>query len=255
MKTERLYTLLVQNKIFTIQDAAEILSIPHKQTSELLARLAKQGDLKRIKRGFYKPVTERFLGPDESFSNPWVVLSSLFPQSYIGGWSAASHYGLTDQLFEETCVLTLKNIRHTTQNLGRFSYHLFRIKPFQDFATKYIWFDQNKISISDPHKTIIDMISNPKCGAGIQHTVDCFKTYISELFDEKIFYSYAEKMQNGSFYKRLGFLCETFLTAGHPLCILAQKRMTKGYISIDSDLVCEQLITRWNLMIPKDMKL
>lgn len=250
---DKLQPILFKNKAFTVEEVAQVLSISNKEASILLSRYARQGSVKRIKPGIYMPISERFLSPEESISNPWLAVPSLFPNAYVGGWSASSHWGLTDQLFETTCVLTSQKIRHSHQTFGRFTYRLFKIKPFQNFGMDIIWQEQTQVSLSDPHKTIIDMILNPQCGAGIQHTIDCFKTYISNFHEEKTLLSYAEKIENGTFFKRLGFLSEKLLSPSNPLCLLSQDRITKGYIPIDPHLNCSRLITKWNIFIPKDM--
>jgi len=253
MTIDELQPIFRKNKAFTVQEVAQALSISNKEASVLLSRYARQGNVRRIKPGTYLPVGERFLNPEESLSNPWLVVPSLFPNSYVGGWSAASHWGLTDQLFETTCVLTLKKIYHSHRAFGRFSYRLFKIKDFQNFGIEMIWQEQTQVPLSDPHKTIIDMIINPKCGGGIQHTIDCFKTYISEFKEDTTLHTYAEKIQNGVFFKRLGFLSEKLLSPTHPLCLLSLNKMSKGYVPIDPALSCTRLMTKWNLFVPEDM--
>lgn len=253
MKFNKLLPILRRNKVFTVEEAAQVLSLSNEKASMILSRYARQGSVKRIKPGIYIPVRERFLSPEESFSNPWLIVPSVFPNSYNGGWSAASHWGLTDQLFETTCVLTPQNVRHSHQKFGRFVYRLFKIKDYQNFGTETVWQDQTQVLISDLHKTIIDMIINPKCGGGIQHTIDCFKTYIAEFKKETTFLAYAKKIHNGAFFKRLGFLSEKLLSPAHSLCSLSQDKLSKGYIPIDSDISCTRPVAKWNLYIPEDI--
>lgn len=255
MLIAKLQSLLLKNRAFTVTEVAQTLDVTNHNASILLSRYARQGKIKRIKQGTYIPVSERFLSPDESFSNPWIIVPTVFPEAYIGGWSAASHWGFTDQLFETTCILTPRKIRHSSRVFSHFLYKLFKINENQNFGTELIWQDQTKVSISDPHKTIIDMLENPKCGAGIQNTIDCFKVYISEHFKEATFLIYAQKMKNGIFFKRLGFLSEQLLGPNNPICLLAHEKMSKGPVPIDSNMKCPKLITKWNLFIPKDFKI
>jgi len=255
MVIRKLLPILHKNKTFTVQEAAQALSVSSEEASILLSRYARQGHVKRIKRGIYIPVSERFLSSDESFSNPWLIVPSIFPNCYVGGWSAASHWSLTDQLFETTCILTSKKIRSSYQEIGRFSYRLFKTKAFQNFGIETVWQEQTQVPLSDPHKTLIDMIANPKCGAGIQHTIECFHAYITEFKEAMVLFSYAERIQAGIFFKRLGFLSERLLSPTHPLCLLSHDKMSKGYVPIDADLKCTRLITKWNLFIPEDMPL
>lgn len=59
--------------------------------------------------------------------------------------------------------------------------------------------------ISDIHRTIIDIFDNPENGGGIQHGIDCLKSYLHKLeanTDKLV--EYAAQLQNGAVYKRLG---------------------------------------------------
>ena len=250
MQLKKLQALLLQYKPFTVHDVASILSVSHYKASIILSRYARQGNVKRIKPGVYLPVVERYLNPEESFSNPWVIVPAIFPDAYIGGWSAASHWGFTEQLFETTCILTTKKIKHSDLKFSRFLYKLFKIKDYQSFGIVTVWQEQSQVSISDPHKTIVDMIANPKCGGGIQQTIDCVKVYLKEFRNDDMLYKYASHMQNGTFFKRLGFLFERLVSPDHPLCALALNKMSKGYIPIDTELKCHKLITKWRLFVP-----
>lgn len=247
--------LFQKNRPFFIKEAADILGLPNDEVSKILSRYAKQGRLKRIKSGLYLPVNQRMLTPDETFSDPWVIIPYVFPNAYIGGWSATSHWGLTEQLFEDTCLLTPNVVHKSVEKLARFSYFIFKIPDSENFATNVIWRDQTKVSVSDVHKTVIDIIGNPKCGAGIQHTIDCFKVYCREFLNEEQFYNYAQKINNGAFFKRLGYLSEAIFSKDHQFCALATSKLTKGNIPIDATLECPKLVTKWNLFIPRNLDL
>ena len=78
----------------------------HGSLRACLAEKRATGHLKRIKRGIYLPVSHKALTPEEAYADPWSILPAVFPQSYIGGWSAANFWQLTEQIFNTTCVLT-----------------------------------------------------------------------------------------------------------------------------------------------------
>lgn len=256
MYLHRLKSIFLKDSPFTIQEGAQALSLSSsQQTAKILSRLAQQGHLKRIKRGVYLPVSHKALTPEEAYADPWSILPVVFPQGYIGGWSAANFWQLTEQVFNITCVLTTTHVPHRSKNLGRFQYTFFKIKQDAYFGIDHTWREQVSVPISDIHKTIIDILQNPQCGAGIQHTVDCFKEYMSEHFKEQTFIGYAAQIKNGSFFKRLGYLSEKILGKFHPLCKLSRENLTKGYIALDSHMACPTLITRWNLYINEDLDL
>lgn len=248
-----LQPLFIKNTPFTVLEAASSLNLPNNKVAIILARYEKQGHLKRIKRGLYMPVSERFLTPDQSLSDPWKVMPSFFSKGYIGGWSAANFWHLTEQIFETTAVLTTAPIPHTTIKRLNFTYKVFSTPG--DFGCDITWRDAVPVSISDPHRTILDMINNPTCGGGIQHTLDCFKVYLNEQKDEKLLDEYASQYTKGSFFKRLGYVVEKTLGETHPLCVLAKENITAGNTKIDMSLSCPILITRWNLFINEGIAL
>ena len=130
-----------------------------------------------------------------------------------------------------------------------------KMKPKLVFATKTIWKKNKKIQISDPHKTIVDMLYNPSLGGGIQHVVDCFKEYKSS--DHQNFSTlgdYAGRMENGAVFKRLGFLAERYLGEGHELVALCKQNLSQGNAYLDPSLKRGPLVTRWRLFIPESFK-
>ena len=248
---ESLTSLFLKNKAFTVDEVASLLGFSSQKTSEILAKYIKKGDIKRIKRGHYIPIQERFLSPEESISDPWKLVPVLFSKGYIGGWSASNFWQLTDQIFHDTSLMLVDNVPYKTVVKDGFKYRVFTAHNFLGCET--VIRDNTEILISDPHKTILDMINNPTCGAGILHVLDCFDVYTKEHLDEQILLSYAKNYDKGTFYKRLGFISEQFFGSAHPLCDLAKKNITKGYSKIDPTLDCPKLITRWNLFINESL--
>ena len=77
--------------------------------AKLLSRWSQQGWLRRIGAGIYVPVPLDLAG-SEHITDPWVLVLMLFGQCYIGGWTAAHHWELTEQLFNETVVFTARRV-------------------------------------------------------------------------------------------------------------------------------------------------
>lgn len=253
MFTEPLKSLFIQNKPFTTEDAAKLLSLSTNEVSKILYRYKNQGHLYMLKRGIYIPVAHKGLAPDEAFTDPWIIVPTMFANSYIGGWSAANFFGLTEQLFQVTCLITKQKIHHKTVKIGKFEYNLFSDALSEDIGIDSTWRENIQVPISNVHRTVVDMLEDPACGGGIQHAIDCLKVYFAEKYDEKIFISCIEKVKNGAFFKRLGYIVETLLDKDHVLCTIAKQRISKGCSALDPALKCDKLITRWRLYINKDI--
>jgi predicted transcriptional regulator of viral defense system len=252
MSISRLNSIFIKNQPFTTEEAARLLSLTLKQTSRILYKYNKQGHLYKLKKGFYLPVTHKGLTAEESFSDPWVIVPIIFPGSYIGGWSAANYWGLTEQLFRTTSLLTIRPVHHKQINIGRFDYALFS-NSCGDIGLESIWREQVQVLISDSHRTVIDILNNPKCSGGIQQTIDCLKIYFEEHYNEETLISYMKHVKSGVFFKRLGYIVERLFGSEHALCRISKDRITKGYSVIDSSLDCNKLITHWHLYISEDI--
>ena len=249
---ERLGRLLREGgDVLTVENAARILGIGSEDTAKTLARWCKQGWLSRIKRGVYVPVPVESISKDRALDDAWIVIPDLFGPAYVGGWSAAEHWDLTEQIFRDICVFTVRPVAKRHQVIHNIPFVVTHIAPDQQFGTKTVWKKEKKLSVSDPTRTIVDMLSNPWAGGGIEHVIDCFKNYIkSPQFNPEQLVEYAERLGNAAVFKRLGFLAERLLGGDHFLVTACKSRLSKGNAQLDPALRGDKLITRWRLFVP-----
>lgn len=77
------------------------------------------------------------------------------------------------------------------------------------FGLKPVWRGQVKVSVSDPSRTILDVLNDPLLGGGLRSTVDFLTNYLkSDKRDLDLLIDYADRLGNGAVFKRLGFLLE-----------------------------------------------
>jgi predicted transcriptional regulator of viral defense system len=232
-------------------DAAGILKINRTDAAKMLSRWAKKGWISRVRRGLYVRVPLESSTADIPLEDPWIVAARLFSPSYIGGWTAAGYWDLTEQIFRTVIVLTTQKPRKRHLVMKGTSFMLRTISDKALFGTKQIWRGQAKISISDPSRTILDMLMDPKLGGGIRPTVDILKNYLkseSKNVDQLI--EYAKRLNNGAVFKRLGFLLERFSPDQKAAINACTARLTKGTTKLDPALKANKLITRWRIWIP-----
>lgn len=249
---ERLGKLLREGgDVLTIENAARILGIGRGDAAKVLARWCKQGWLSRIKRGVYVPVPVESISKDRALEDAWIVIPDLFGPAYVGGWSAAEHWDLTEQIFRDICVFTTRPVANRHQVIHNIPFVVTHISPDQQFGTKTVWKKEKKLSASDPSRTIVDMLSNPWTGGGIEHVIDCFRNYMkSSHVNPQQLVEYAERLGNAAVFKRLGFLAERLLGEDHLLVPACKSRMSKGNAQLDPALKGDTLITRWRLFVP-----
>ena len=235
--------------LVSVNDVSQTLRMERPRAAKLLARWHLQGLLRRLRRGVYAPVPLTALGQEQVLEDPWVVVPELFGPAYIAGWSAAEHWGLTEQLFRSICVVTTRQVRGKEQTIQGVPFVLKRARAAAMFGMKGVWRGQVKVDVSEPAKTIVDMLDDPALGGGIRHVRDCLDTFLSEEGGAQKLITTAGQLGNGAVFKRLGFLLER---RGGPEKAIKEchERLTKGNAKLDPALTCRHLVTRWRLWCP-----
>jgi predicted transcriptional regulator of viral defense system len=236
--------------VIRIDDVVVALSVDRTAASKLLSRWTEQGWLRRVAQGNYVPASLDLLESEHVLEDPWVLVPALYAPAYIGGRTAAEHWDLTEQLFRGIVVMTAQPVRekHPVRHGAQFTLH--HIAEKKIFATKPVWRGQTKVLVSDVHRTMADMLDDPALGGGIQHVADCLDAYLkrSDRNDDALI-EYAEALDNGAIFKRLGFLAERSPDA-NGLAEAYRARLTKGNAKLDPALRCTRLVTRWRLLVP-----
>ena len=217
---------------------------------------ARNGWIYRIKRGVYLPIELSAETLDQTFIDPWIIAEGIYSPCYIGGWSAAEYWDFTEQIFERTIVFTSRHINGKIKNIKNISFLISTLNSDKMFGLKTIWKEQIKIQISDPHKTIIDMLNRPDIGGGIRFIIDIFKKYLSSSYvNLEILIEYAKKMKNRAIFKRLGFLISIILPEEKDIINECIKQISKGNSKLDPKLICRRLVKKWNLWIPENFNI
>src|SRR5271166_5639435 len=171
--------LRAAKEVVSVDVTSRTLGIDRRAAAKLLSRWKQQGWLRRIGHGLYVSVPLDLAGSEQVIADPWVLVPALFSDCYIGGWTAAHHWELTEQLFNETLVFTTRrvSVKHVTAQGAAFLLH--NIKPKRLFGLKTLWRGSANVSISDPARTLVDMIAAPEAGGGIDHVADCLSNYLA----------------------------------------------------------------------------
>ena len=238
------------NDVIGTDDVVRTLLVTRIEASKLLSRWTSQGWLQRVGRGAYVPVPLELLGNRYVLDDHWVMVPVLYGTSYIGGWTAAEYWELTEQLFNDTVVMTSVPVRKKHQSRHGVRFLLSHIHKRKVFGTKAVWRGNTRVFVSDIHRTVIDILDNPKLGGGIQHVSDCLGVYLKNPGrNDETLIEYAEKLGNGAVAKRLGYLVDRHSDSSK-LLKWCRERMTEGNAKLDSALECTRLITRWRLWVP-----
>lgn len=249
----RLATILRGTKgVISVSEAAELLAVPSSSAAKMLSRWAQSGWVSRVRRGVYISVPLESRTADIPLEDPWIIAANLYQPCYIGGWSAAEYWDLTEQIFRTILVMTVQRPRNRKQKIKGTDFLLRTVPSKSLFGLKPVWRGQTKIMVSDPTRTIIDMLNEPRLGGGIRSVTDIFVNYLkSDQKNLDLLINYAENLGRGAVFKKMGFLLEQ-LGYGDPVIIKrCQEKLSTGYAKLDASLPAERLVTRWRLWVPE----
>lgn len=237
--------------IVTPTHAAAALGLTPEVAARRLAAWSRAGWLARVRRGAYVPVPIESESADVALDDAWSVAAAMFAPCYVGGWSAAEHWGLTEQLFRSICVMTATRPRERQLVLRKARFELHTVALAQFIGMKTVWRGGTRVQVSDPARTLIDMLTDPALGGGIRSVAEMLASLFHDQPKEAAkLAGYAAKIGSGAVYKRLGFL----LQRDHPdqaaLIESCRARLTAGYAKLDPALPADRLVTAWRVWVP-----
>jgi len=254
LSRQRLSEVLRKSKggCITAKTVGESLNVSQGKARTFLSAWSENGWLHRIRQGIYLPVDIKATSSNQIFIDPWIIANELFSPCYIAGWSAAQHWDFTEQIFESTVVVTSRHINGKNQTAGGLCFLIKKLGKEKLFGLKSIWREQIKIQLSDPHKTIVDMLHDPSLGGGIRSVIDVFQSYLSSShFDPTILLEYAHRMNNRVIFKRLGFILSKLSPNSIKLIEHCKQNISQGNSQLDPSSKGVRLLKKWRLWIPE----
>ncbi len=247
----RLRELARLHQVFSVAEAAEILKLPRRATARRLAHWNEQGWVSRLRRGLYVVVPIDADPSKSAVADPWVVLAKVFEPCYIGGWSACEHWGLTEQMFRAIIVITSRRVEPRRGELAGVPYIAKRVARKNLFGTARVWRDQTPVDVSDPHRTLVDILDAPALGGGGRHIAQVVAAYFrSEHRKDRQLLAYVRRLGNRSVYKRLGFLVEALDIQAANVVSQCMRNLSAGYSRLDPDGPMKgRLLRRWRLLV------
>jgi predicted transcriptional regulator of viral defense system len=181
--------------------------------------------------------------------DPWIVAEKTFSPCYLGGWTACEHWGFTEQSFREVAVMTARSVRERNVEIQRTR---FRLKVRSDdllFGTTHVWRGRVRVAVSDPSRTIVDILDDPGIGGGIRHVADVISDYmLGEHRNDALLLEYGDKLRNRTVFKRLGFILEAAEILAPELIAACASRTSSGITLLDPTVrEGGRIVKRWNL--------
>lgn len=234
---------------FDVSEAARILGVPHQEAGQLLGYLARRGWLSRVRRGLYVAVPLDARQSGAWIEDPWVVAARLFSPCYVGGWSACGYWALTEQTFRTLLVVTARRVRHRNEVIQSVPFHLTVRNEDALFGTVAVWRGGNKVAVSDPSRTVIDVLDDPSLGGGIRTVSDVLTEYLGgEHRDDSRLVEYGDRLGNRAVFKRLGYLLEYSQVGSPALLEACLARRSSGLTKLDPAATAHgRIVRRWGV--------
>jgi predicted transcriptional regulator of viral defense system len=244
--------------LVTIEKAARLLGVTPKIATARLRRLVAQGWLTRAQRGVYliRPLEAGGPSTATTVEDPWVLAHELFAPCYIGGWSAAEHWELTEQLFRSTFVVSAAARRRASETRLATEFRVARVPPPRVESVGEIWRGSVRMRVSDRERTIADGLMHPVWLGGMRHIVEMLRTYgQGSHFQPQEILGHLKTLDAGAGTKRLGFLAEHLWPAEKELVERALANRSSGIVKLDPTVAdAGPVDSRWGLRINIDVE-
>lgn len=247
----------INRPIFTLADASRLTNLKGKELQKFIEPLINKGILVRLIPGLYSIVpfeqgyTKTYMG------NPYVVAREIVhhkskekePQYFISHASAFELHQMVTQPQLMVFASVTKQIKQKINILGT-EFHFVTCKESDYFGFKKLWIDKSEmILVSDLERTIIDGLKIPEYCGGITEVAKGLWIKRHELNPDKLV-DYAERIDKGAVYRRLGFLLELYEIECSSAIERLRGKLRTGYQLLDPSLLNEgKHNARWFLRL------
>lgn len=237
-------------RLVTVDDVVRDLALQRAEAAKKLARWAEQGWLRRVRRGLYIPVPVDVEHPELWSEDPLVLADAVWSPCYFTGWTAANHWGLTEQIFRTIVVKTAGRVRTARQKLLDQNYLVGHVsESVITWGLRVTWRHERRIHFADEARTIIDVLDDPIIGGGIRHVAEMLEAYLIE-FDWVRLVEYGDLLGNRTVFKRLGYLSERLDIGNQQLLEACQQRLSSGVSLLDPSASDRGLrLGKWGLRV------
>lgn len=235
-----------QGGLLTVDTAAAALGTDRRATVRRLIALVRTGWLSRVRRGVYalRPL-EAIPGVAMAEEDPWTVAARVFAPCYIGGWTAAGHWELTEQLFRTTFVATARRVRRTEVVVGSSAFHLAKTPRPEGMHLVTVWRGDARVHVSNVERTLVDACVHPSWVGGGRALADIFMVAVRDRrVTPTTILRELRRGANGAALGRIGVLTERYWPEATTVLDYATAHRGSGNIRFDPAVPDRGRLTR-----------
>jgi predicted transcriptional regulator of viral defense system len=193
----------------------------------------------------------------QTAEDTWVLATALFSPCYIGGWSAAEYWELTEQIFADTFVVSAANVRSRHPHTAGAKFRIARVDAKDIEGVSAVWRGPVRVSVSDRERTLSDGLTHPEWMGGLRHLLDALRAHReSRAWNAEKLLASVRAHGSGAAAKRLGYLAEMFLRVPTDFINTLLTNRTRGIVKLDPTLPATGSInSRWGLRINAQLSL
>ena len=217
----------------TPADVSATLGVDADAAAKKLARWTSDGWLRRARRGLYIPVPVDVENPAAWSEDPWILADAVWSPCYFTGWTAANHWGLTEQVFHTIVLRTTRRVRRSAERVLDHDYLLSHTADADlEWGTSAVWRDERRLHVADPSRTVVDAMDDPGLVGGIRHAAEIVEAYVAD-HPVATLMEYGDRLGNRTVFKRLGFIAERVLVDADELAAQCAARVSSGISQLD----------------------
>jgi len=128
---------------------------------------------------------------------------------------------------------------------------LHSLDPSKHFGLVPVWRGSQRIDVTDPSRTIIDVLAHPTWGGGIRQVAEMAAEYFEgDHRDDALLIEYGDRLGIGSVFKRLGFLIEELGIDAPRLVEDCLEHRTSGVNDLDPSVDAKgSTVSRWGIRV------
>ena len=238
-----LYFELLQKPIFSVEGIADRYEKISGARSAIKS-LVRQGMAVKIRNNMYTCISGETGNP---VANRFQIASSITSTSYVTHHSALEYYGITDQVFHEVYVASLKPFSEF--DFDGFSFRYVRSSHLDGVETLPM---SGNIRITDKERTIIDCINDMDKIGGIEEIIACMLN-LKRLREDSLL-KYLAMYDNQFLYQKAGYLLsknQKILGLSDEFFQACLEKIGKSKRYLSSDYKNGKYDSTWQLVIPE----